>query len=206
MPASPVILDPKPNAAEARFIRSVDRYLAALYPTARAAQAAGYKRYTSEDQDGIITYTNLKWYADDPHHPTQMWYDVHGRFLGADYTMRVTDRSHRPNVWGLQPGRWVHFIAHMHYVVIKNGKTDYRSMLDDDYEANGGDPSHPSVQPIVRAGYAKQPSDVKLIFQLPEIWIASVWLVNNPNGAFADSNPLVKATAGAQPNMHPREH
>ena len=98
-------------------------------------------------------------------------------------------------------------MAHMHYVVVgKNGKTEYRSMLDDDYEANGGDPSHPSAQPIVRAGYAKQPSDVKLIFQLPEIWIASVWLVPNPSGAFADADPLVKPTAGAQPNMHPREH
>ena len=202
--APPVTLNPKPNAAEAKFVAAATHYLAPRYSTPEAAEAAGYVRYTAEDQDGIITYTNLKWFADDPRHPTQLWYDVHGRFLGADYPLRVSDRSRRPRVWGLQPGRWSHFISHIHYVVVKDGKTEYRSMLNDDYQANGGDPANPSAQPIVRAGYAKQPSDVKLIFQLPEMWIASTWLVPNPNGAFAESDSLVHATAGAMPDMHPR--
>ena len=203
-PASPVSLDPQANAAEAKFVKSATRYLAARYPSPASAKAAGYVRYTAEDQDGIITYTNLKWFADDPQNPTQLWYDAHGRFLGADYTMRVTDRSRRPEVWGLQPGRWSHFIAHIHYVVREDGKTDYRSMLNDVYKANGGDPAHPRGEPIVRAGFAKRPSDVTLIFELPEIWIASVWLVPNPKGAFADSDPLVKPTAGARQDVHPR--
>ena len=201
--APPAPLEPKPNAAETKFVKSAQRYLAARFPTAAAAQAAGYRRYTAEDLDGVITYTNFQWFADDLRHPTQLWYDVRGHFLGADYTTRVTDRSRRPNLWGLQPGRWSHFMAHMHYVVSSAGKTDYRMMLDDDYQANGGDPLHPSALPIVRAGYAKKPSDVILIFQLPEMWVASVWLIPNPNGAFAESNPLVKATAGAQQEMDP---
>jgi hypothetical protein len=204
MPMAPSTLSPQPNAAERKFLAMVGPDILSRFPDETAASAGGYLRYTDEDQDGIISFTDLQWFADDPRHPTQLWYDAHGRVIGADYTMPVTDRTKRPNIWGLQPGRWVHFIAHMHYVVKEpDGTTRYGSLLNPTYRANGGDPAHPSAQPLVRLGIAKRASDVAAIFQLPEIWIASMWLVPNPKGAFADSNPLVKPTAHVHRPAHP---
>jgi hypothetical protein len=203
MPTQPS-LSPYPDPAERRFITAAGSDLHARFPTPRAAQIAGYVRYTDEDQDGIITYTNLHWFADDPRHPTQLWYNARGRLIGADYTMSVHDQRRRPAVWGLQPGRWVHFIAHMHYAVREpDGTIRYGSLLNPTYLANGGDPAHPTAQPLVRLGLARRPSDVLLVFQLPEIWITSVWLTPNPNGAFADSDPLVKPTKGKRQPAHP---
>jgi hypothetical protein len=203
MPTQPS-LSPYPDPAEQRFIAAVGSDLHARFQTPQAAQTAGYVRYTDEDQDGIITYTDLHWFTDDPHHPTQLWYDARGRLIGADYTMPVHDQTQRPALWGVQPGRWVHFIAHMHYAVREpDGTIRYGSLLNPTYQANGGNPAHPTALPLVRLRLARQPSDVLLIFQLPEIWIASVWLTPNPNGAFADSDPLVKPTKGKRSRVHP---
>jgi hypothetical protein len=197
-------LSPFPDRTEQAFIVTVAPDLHARFPDERTARAAGYLRYTDEDQDGIISYTNLRWFADDPKHPTQLWYDVRGRLIGADYTTRVSDRAQRPALWGLQPGRWVHFIAHMHYIVREpGGMLRYGSLLNPTYTANGGDPAHPTPQPLVKLGIAKRPRDVIAVFQLPEIWIASMWLVPNPHGAFADSDPLVKPMNGKKMNPHP---
>jgi len=204
--APPVALAPEPNAGEARFIGRVAADLRRRFPTPAAARRAGYVRYTAEDQDGIITFTNQRWYQDDPAHPTQLWYDAHHRLIGTDFTMPVRDKTRRPNVWGLQPGRWVHFIAHVHYAVREpNGAMRYGSMFNEDYRKAGGDPNHPSAQALVNAGIAQRASDVRLVFQLPEIWIASFWVVPNPRGAFADSNPNVKPTKGEHPNAHPAQ-
>lgn len=203
MPTQPS-LSPYPAPAEQRFLDAVRSDLYARFPTPLAARNAGYVRYTDEDQGGIITYTDLHWFTDDPHHPAQLWYDVHGRLIGADYTMPVHDQQRRPALWGLQPGRWVHFIAHMHYAVREpDGTIRYGSLLNPTYEANGGDPARPTAQPLVRLRLARAPRDVLLVFQLPEIWIASVWLTPNPNGAFADSDPLVKPTKGKRQPAHP---
>ena len=203
MPTQPS-LSPYPDPAEQRFISAVGPELRADFSKPSAAQAAGYVRYTDEDPDGIITYTDFRWFTDDPHHPTQLWYDARGRLIGADYTMPVPDQHKRPAMWGLQSGRWVHFISHMHYAVREpDGTTRYGSLLNPTYKANGGDPVHPSAQPLVRLGIARRPSDVLLIFQLPEIWITSMWLAPNPNGAFADSDPLVKPTKGKRVPAHP---
>jgi len=202
-PAQP-LLSPLPDPAERAFISTITPDLHARFPDGRSARAAGYLRYTDEDQDGIITYTDLHWFADDPKHPAQLWYDAHGHLIGADYTAHVADRTQRPSQWGLQPGRWVHFIAHMHYVVREpDGSTRYGSLLNPTYRANGGDPAHPTPQPLVKLGIVKHASDVVAVFQLPEIWIASMWLVPNPNGAFADSDPLVKPMNGKRMNPHP---
>jgi hypothetical protein len=98
----------------------------------------------------------------------------------------------------------VHFIAHMHYAVREpDGTIRYGSLLNPTYQAYGGNPMQPTGQPLVRLGLARRPSDVLLIFQLPEIWIASVWLTPNPSGAFADSDPLVKPTSGKHQPAHP---
>jgi|GEM_PF-470582 len=204
--AAPVALPPQANPSEAKFIRAVAADLNRRFPASADARRGGYVRYTAEDQDGIISYTNLHWFGDDPKHPTQLWYDAAGRLIGTDFTMPVRDKTRRPEVWGLRPGRWVHFIAHMHYVVREaDGTMRYGSMFDGAYREAGGDPNHPTAQPLVKAGVTKRASDVRLIFQLPEIWITSFWVIPNRLGAFADSNPDVKPTKGEHQSTHPAQ-
>jgi hypothetical protein len=40
---------------------------------------------------------------------------------------------------------------------------------------------------------ADSESDVVTVFDMPRIWDLIVWVKPNPNGAFAEKNPLVKA-------------
>ena len=39
--------------------------------------------------------------------------------------------------------------------------------------------------------------DVKKVFVFPALWDLQVWVMQNPNGAFAEMNPLVKPSATA---------
>lgn len=197
-------LSPFPNRGEAKFVAAVSADLRKRFPSTQSAIDAGYFRYTAEDDAGIITFTNLRWFADDPKHPTQLWYDAKGRLIGTDFTMPVWDRAKRPAVWGLQPDRWVHFIAHVHYVVRgADGQERYGSLFNDVFEKNGGDPAHPAARPLVRAGIVKSAGDVRHVFLLPEIWITSFWVIPNPRGAFADANPNVTPAKHRHQNAHP---
>jgi len=199
-------LSPFPNPSEAKFVTLVSADLRKRFPSPKTAIDAGYFRYTAEDDAGIITYTNLRWFSDDPKHPTQLWYDAKGRLIGADFTMPVWDRAKRPAVWGLQPDRWVHFIEHVHYVVRgADGQERYGSLFNAVFEKNGGNPAHPAAQPLVRAGIAKRAGDVRHVFLLPEIWITSFWVIPNPKGAFADTNPGVTPAKRRHQNAHPMQ-
>lgn len=199
-------LSPFPNPSEAKFVTAVSADLCKRFPSTQSAIDAGYFRYTAEDDAGIITYTNQRWFRDDPEHPTQLWYDAKGRLIGTDFTMPVWDRAKRPAVWGLQPDRWVHFIAHVHYVVRgADGVERYGSLFNAAFEKNGGDPAHPAAQPLVRAGIAKRAIDVQHVFLLPEIWITSFWVIPNPRGAFADTDPSVTPVKRRHQNAHPMQ-
>jgi hypothetical protein len=178
-----------PNRAEQAFVAARARELRGLYPTTAAARRSGYFRYTDEDPAGIIAYANLHWQSDE-HHPSQLWYDVTGRLIGADFSRRVADRAKRPRQWGLAPARWTHFIEHVHFGT-RSGSIRYGAVYVDRYREAGGDPRHPTAHPIVRLGFAKDDRDVRFVFYFPELWVASVWLVPNPLGAFADTNPSV---------------
>ncbi len=159
------------------------------YPTTAAAHRGGYFRYTDEDRAGIIADANLRWQSDE-HHPSQLWYDARGRLIGADFSRYVADRAKRPALWGLSPGRWTHFIEHVHFGV-RSGNVRYGAVYVDRYREAGGDPHRPTAHPIVRLGFARDDRDVRFVFYFPEVWVASVWLVPNPLGAFADTNPNV---------------
>lgn len=60
------------------------------------------------------------------------------------------------------------------------------------YRAAGGDPAHPTAQQLVAMGRAKNVADVVTTFDMPSIWDVIVWVIPNPNGPFAEMNPLVK--------------
>ncbi len=184
-----------PNAAEAAFVRGFQADLAKRFPTPASAQRAGFIRYTNEDDTGAISYANLAWNSIDPAHPSQLWYDVHGTLLGADYSKPTTATSTtRPHVWGVQPGRWAKIDAHVHYVAIDpvSGKRLYdKYVMPAPFRKAGGDPAHPTAATLVRLGLVKHATDVQAIFLFPTIWDIPVWVKPNPDGAFANANPLV---------------
>jgi hypothetical protein len=95
------------SASENAFVSEISSYLMAHYPTAADAVRASYIRYTAEDETGAISYANLHWQSTDTRHPSQLWYDKNGRLLGADYSVLLSGSATRPQLWGVNPGRWV---------------------------------------------------------------------------------------------------
>jgi hypothetical protein len=190
---NPTIQGPA-TPAEAAFVKAMQSDLNARFPTPAAAIKAGYFRYTNADDTGAISYANLHWQSADVHHPSQLWFDKSGNLLGADYSVLKTSNA-RPERWGIRPGRWTEFDAHVHYVS-KNPKTG--EPIYDEYvpaqkfAAAGGDPAHPDAATLVKLHDVASASDVIHVFDFPDIWDLDVWVKPNPNGAFADKNPLVK--------------
>ncbi|MGZ3553490.1 MAG: hypothetical protein ACXWNL_18930 [Vulcanimicrobiaceae bacterium] len=184
----------KVSPSEDTFVRSIQADLTKRFPTAADAQKAGYVRYTGEDDTGAISYANLQWQSSDAKHPSQLWYDKNGNLLGADFSVFKTDEQ-RPKLYGVNPGRWVSFDDHVHYVLKDSATGDLqydKYVMAPDFVKAGGDPSHPTAAMLVKMGKAKSAADVVTVFDMPTIWDLIVWVKPNPNGAFAEKNPLVK--------------
>jgi hypothetical protein len=199
-PATPV---PSPNAAEAQFVAAIAVDLTKRFPTTAAAEKAGYKRYTNEDDTGAISYANLQWSSADPKHPSQLWYDAKGRLIGADFSVLQSASPSAPSLWGVDPSRWQKFGDHVHFV-LKNadGTLNYDHAIGaKKYAAAGGDPAHPTADGLVKAGAVKSAGDVAWVFDFPAIWDMIVWVIPNPSGAFADKNPNVTPSAKTKSSM-----
>ena len=190
-------LSPKPQGPEVAFVSGIQSDLTGRFATIAQAQAAGYFRYTNEDNTGSISYANLQWTSSDPRHPSQLWYSVDGKLLGADFSQPYVAGS-PPSLWGVNPHRWIHFGAHIHYVLDVDGKETYGATSVAKFKAAGGDPDNPQPATIVAMGIAKSPADVKHVFLFNNIWDLEVWVLPNPNGAFAEMNPNVHPSANAQ--------
>ncbi len=189
-------LSPKPQGAEVAFVSGIQKDLDARFSTIAQAQAAGYFRYTNEDNTGAISYANLQWTSNDPQHPSQLWYSVTGQYLGADFSQPYS--SEPPNLWGVNPARWVKFGAHIHYILNNGGQETYGATSIKKFTAAGGDPKNPQADTLVKMGIAKDTASVKRVFLFPAIWDLIVWVTPNPDGAFADKNPLVHPSANAE--------
>ena len=182
------------SASEKAFVASIQSDLNARFPTAADAERAGYVRYTGIDDTGAISYANRKWQSIDSRHPSQLWYDKHGKLLGADFSRLWTSNT-PPKLWGINPGRWWEFDRHMHYVTRnpRTGKTTYELYVaDDDFLNAGGSLAHPRAATLVRMHQVKHANEVVTIFNFPKVWDLIVWVRPNPKGAFAYKNPLVK--------------
>ncbi len=190
-------LPPQPQGAEVGFVSGVQKDLNARFATIAQAQAAGYFRYTGEDKTGSISYANLQWTSNDPQHPSQLWYSVDGKLLGADFSQPYVAGS-PPDLWGVNPARWTRFGAHVHWVLDVDGKETYGATSVAKFKAAGGDPDNPQAATVVALGKAKDVSQVKHVFLFNAIWDLQVWATPNPNGAFAEMNPLVHPSANAQ--------
>jgi hypothetical protein len=182
------------TAAENAFVLSIQRDLMKRFPTAADAEKAGYVRYTSEDDTGAISYANQQWQSTDIRHPSQLWYDKNGALLGADYSVLLATSPARPQRWAINPGRWVEFDGHIHWVTKDptTGNLTYDSWMPDaKFAQGGGDPEHPSAQALVAEKKAPDAASVVTIFHFPSIWDLIVWVKPNPSGAFANKNPSV---------------
>ena len=180
-------ISPKPQGTEVQFVQQIQADLMSRFPSAQDAMNAGYFRYTPEDDTGAISYVNLQWTSADPQHPSQLWYDVHGNLLGADFSQPYTSKP--PNLWGVDPPRWHHFHQHIHWVVNINGKESYGEAH---FQKN------PDAAMVVKLKGAHNVEQVTHVFVFPSIWDITVWVKPNPNGAFADANPLVKPSKNAE--------
>ena len=183
---------------ESAFVAHVTADLQKHFPTPARAEAGGYVRYTNEDDTGAISYANQHWYSTSPSDPSQLWYDVHGRLLGADYSVAYT--AEPPSLFGITAARFHRFGAHVHYVLKGDDGYHYDLAIGAKKyaDATGLDPLHPTAAGLVKAGRAKAESDVATVFLFPSIWDVSVWLVPNPAGPFADANPNVKPSKPAK--------
>lgn len=197
-------LPDKPLPSETAFVQSVTKDLNARFATPADAQKAGYFRYNNEDKTGAISYANNRWdsAADSAHpQPSQLWYDVKGHLLGADFSIPLTaqNSSAPPKLWGLDPGRWFKFThAHVHYVLKGDSDDAYgHAVHASDYTSNGGDLGNPTAAPLVKLGKVKSADQVAKVFTFPAQWDVEVWVTPNPLGAFAETNPLVKPSKNA---------
>lgn len=196
----------KPLPSEVAFVQQVTADLNSRFPTPADAEKAGYFRYNNEDKTGAISYANLQWNsAADPAHPqpSQLWYDVNGHLLGADFSVPLTAQNSAapPKLWGLNPGRWGKFgHAHVHYILKGDANTNApygHAVRGSDFIKNGGNFDNPTAAPLVKMGKIKSADDVTKVFTFPAQWDVEVWLTPNPLGAFADTDPLVKPSKNA---------
>ncbi len=181
------------SVAEKHFVSAIQSDLMRRFPTAKDAERAGYVRYTNADETGAISYANFQWQSQDIRHPSQLWYDKNGNLLGADFSTANTN-GHRPQLFGVNPGRWYAFDDHVHWIQRgANGALQYdKYVMADKYRAAGGDPKAPTAAQLAKMGRVKSASQVVRVFDMPSIWDLIVWVKPNPSGAFAEKNPLVK--------------
>jgi hypothetical protein len=181
------------STAEKAFVQAIQRDLGARFPTAASAEKAGYIRFTEIDETGAISYANMQWTSSDDKHPSQLWYDKNGALLGADFSVPLSVSKTRPDLWGVNPGRWVEFDGHIHWVTKDaTGKVKYDLyMMDPQVTAAGVNPEHPTAQDLVTLKKVTTVTEVVTVFHFPAVWDLIVWVKPNPNGAFADKNPNV---------------
>jgi hypothetical protein len=197
-PAPKATLSPMPQGSEVAFVKSIQKDLTARFASPADAVKAGYVRYGNEDEDGAISYANLQWQSGNPQQPSQLWYDAHGNLLGADFSVLQSSSPQRPAIWGVNYQRWVSFREHVHYILVgPNGTAVYGATSAKKFAAAGGNVDDPQAATLVKMGIAKNASDVKRVFLFPSLWDLIVWIKPNPNGAFADKNPLVIPSANA---------
>jgi len=172
--------------AEAQFVQSVQRDLTLRFPNVSDAEKAGYVRYTGVDDTGAISYANEQW-SSDPRHPSQLWYDTSGNLLGADFSVTRPYQEPRPQLWGINPGRWYEFNGHVHYVIKdpQTGKMVYDQYVwNSDFVKAGGNLSKPSGETVAKLGRVPSADYVATIFEFPTVWDLIVWVKPHPSGPF----------------------
>jgi len=188
--ADPVAM---PSGPELNFISAIQADLTVRFPTPAAAERAGFVHYTNEDNTGAISYANNHWVSTSPREPSQLWYDVKGRLLGADYSVLQDGNPTAPTLFGVDASRFHKVPAHIHYV-LKNADGTYtygKAVRVKAWTDAGNDLARIDAAGLVKTGAAQSVDQVAAVFLVPASWDMSVWVLPNPAGAFADANPNV---------------
>ncbi len=183
------------TAAEKAFYAKASAVCAKLYPNPAAATKAGWFRYNNEDDTGAISYMNPKYFdTPDAAHPQQLWYDVHGRLLGGDFSQTVASHPNGPALFGISPSRFGEVPLHIHYgIKHADGTIEYGVYVEAaEFVKAGLDPLKPTAADLVKLHKVKSVADVAFVFANLHNWDATMWLIPNPAGQFADANPNVK--------------
>jgi len=200
---------PAESASERAFVAAVSADLQSRFGTTAKAAAAGFFRYTDEDQTGAISWVNTSNWRSDPQHPSQLWFDVKGRLIGADFSVIQSGPHKPPSVWGVSPSRFQDFSpAHVHFGIRSATGVQFGAVGPKTLHSVGSALDHPTAADVVKLGKlsrykvlgipaARSASDVAFVFPFPAVWDLQVWLVPNPLGAFAEHNPDVKPSANA---------
>ena len=201
---------PAESSSEQAFVASVTSDLQGRFATTAQASAAGYFRYTGEDQTGAISWVNTSYWQSDETHPSQLWYDAKGHLIGADFSVLQSNSKTSPTLYGVSSTRWLDFSpAHVHFAINSPSGLQFGGVGDKTMTKVGGSVSNPTAADIVKIGKLarwsklgipapKTTADVAFVFEFPAIWDLQVWLVPNPLGAFAEHNPNVTPTAAAK--------
>lgn len=192
---------PPLSAGEKNFVDMVTHDLQARFATTAAATKGGYFRYTDEDETGAISWVNTSYWKSDPQHPAQLWYDVNGRLIGADFSLPKADSATVPELWGVSKSRWITIPLHAHFGVKTANGIEYNGFGPKSAAKIGASLANPTPADVVKLGKAKSVDDVAFVFPYQAIWDLQVWLVPNPLGAFAEHNPNVKPSKSASKEM-----
>lgn len=190
-----------PTAAETAFVQSVTKDLTFRFPTTAAAAAAGYVRYTDEDDTGAINWVNPQYWKSDMTHPSQLWYDVKGRLIGADFSVPKSLSPDKPSMWGVLPARWVNFNPHVHFGVKAGEKIKFDAIGPKGLAKVKSTVETATAADLVKAGKAQSVDQIAFVARFPAMWDLIVWVVPNPAGPFEDANPLVKPSHSPKQEM-----
>jgi hypothetical protein len=188
------------TAAEQTLVQSATTILQRTVPNPTAAETLGWFRFSNEDSTGAISYVNPSyWDSPDLSHPAQLWYDVYGHLIGADFMQLVSSAPNGPTLFGVAKERFGKRPLHVHYGLYRpDGSIRFGIAVRAAEYQKVGDPLHPTPAGLVKMGKASSTDQVAFVFPYMNAWDLGMWLVPNPKGAFADDNPNIKPS----PNGH----
>lgn len=193
---------PPMSGTETQFVAGITADLPSRFATTSAAAAAGYYRYTNEDSTGAISWVNPAYWKSDPKHPAQLWYDVNGKLIGADFSVLQAGLSAAPTMWGVSASRFIPIEQHVHFGVKQaDGSVSFGGYGPKTAAKFGVTLANPTKADVVKIGKAQSVDQVAFVFEYPAIYDLQVWLVPNPLGAFAEDNPNVKPSKNAEKEM-----
>ena len=178
-----------PNPSEQTFVAKVSALLNAEYPTRVAAERAGYMALSDKlDSDNTYNLSDMQFTNVTLAHPNFLWFDRTGKLVGTDYEFPKSLYSKPPAAFSVDASRWTSIDEHVHLAYSLDGKTVYAE--------------HPVKdnlrKPVIAASDLRAdgllPDGATLTWATyhPAAWDLAIWVVPNPEGAFADDNPLVK--------------
>lgn len=178
-----------PSPSEQKFVSNASALLIAEFPTRAAAERAGYMALADKlDSDNTYDLSDMEFRDIPLARPNFLWFDRHGKLVGTDYEFPKSLYPKPPTVFPVDEARWTSIDEHVHLAYMLDGKIVFAE--------------HPAKDNLRKAviavsdlradGFLPDGATLRWAMYHPAAWDLAFWLVPNPNGAFADDDPLVK--------------